>query len=65
MNNDMKWMMTLIFTILVSLMGCIGILGYMYGVSKGELNKMEAFKDIYVPNPSNVYPDAVDSLGGE
>ena len=65
MNNDMKWMMILIFTILVSLMGCIGILGYMYGRSEGELNKMEYFKDTYVPNPSNVYPDTVDSLGGE
>lgn len=44
------------------LMGAISILGYKYGQAKGELKKMEEFRELYVPNPSNVFPDASETI---
>ena len=30
------------------------------GIVWGELRKMEEFKDTFMPNPKNVFPDAVE-----
>tara|TARA_Y100000310_G_scaffold297630_1_gene330794 strand:- start:301 stop:498 length:198 start_codon:yes stop_codon:yes gene_type:complete len=38
---------------------------YALGLAEGKLQKMEEFKDTFVPNPSNVFPDAtLDTTGG-
>ena len=38
---------------------------YRLGLAEGKLNKMEEFKDTFVPNPANVFPDAItDTVGG-
>jgi hypothetical protein len=38
---------------------------YALGLAEGKLQKMEEFKDTFVPNPANVFPDAtLDTTGG-
>ena len=36
----------------------LSALAYKLGLARGQLQKMEEFKDTYIPKPSNVYPDA-------
>ena len=44
---------------------------YNLGLAEGQLRKLEAYEKIYMPNPANVYPAAVDgvytndTIGGE
>lgn len=42
--------------------GCIATLSRQFGVAEGKLEVLEEFKHLYMPNPANVYPDAVDTL---
>ena len=47
---------------LIFFIGCLFIFSttfYELGLAHGSLLKMEEFKDVYTPNPKNVFPDAV------
>jgi hypothetical protein len=38
---------------------------YSLGLAQGKLHKMEEFKNTFIPNPANVFPDAIlDTTGG-
>ena len=59
-----------LYTLLMIISVCILIAletkqSYKLGLAEGKLQKMEEFKDTFVPNPSNVFPDAtLDTTGG-
>ena len=37
----------------------IADLNYELGIAEGKLAKMEQFKEKFMPNPKNVFPDAI------
>ena len=52
-----------LLTIVVSLL-VIGIIltSYSLGLVQGKLEKLEQYEKVYMPNPDNVYPTAIDGV---
>jgi hypothetical protein len=62
MNQEIRIMYIVMIIGLFSFAAGHISLSRQLGVAEGKLEVLEEFKHLYMPNPANVYPDAVDTL---
>jgi len=56
--KETRILYVVICAMLVFFLFVIAGLQYNYGVAKGELKQMNIFKEKFMPDPKNVFPDA-------